>query len=125
MSFTITDNTASTQRFASDNSTHIELGHGTPSGELTVNGKSVLTGAVLSQKVAASQSMVRAVGSVALGALGTTTTISVATAAGFGTINGVPSGDPVPATVIGYNSARTQFTVLSVGAVPSANYGNF
>ncbi len=61
--FTMTDTTAGTQRFAADNSQHIEIGRGTPSAELSVNGKAILTGRVLAQSVAAPSSMARIVGS--------------------------------------------------------------
>lgn len=119
MPFTISDNTAGVQRFAVDNSQHTELGDATPSVELSVNGNSILNGALLAQKVAAPASMPRTLGVNSISA-GTVVTISLPTSAGFASISG-------PGTVVRFNSAMNQITVLGNGYTSdtSVSYGSF
>jgi hypothetical protein len=120
MPFKLSDSTSGTQRFAVDNSQHTELGSATPSSELSVNGHSILNGAVLAATVAAPVSMARTTGGLSLAA-GATATINVpATTSAFSSING-------PGNVVSYNSAKTQMTVactLSTGT-GTLTYGNF
>jgi hypothetical protein len=118
MSFVMTDTTTSTQRFAVDNSHNTELGSATPASEMSVNGKAILSGAVLAQSVVASSAMPRITGMVNLSA-GITSTVSVGATAGFASIDG-------PGTVVSYNTGRTQFTIVGTDTTASnMNYGSF
>jgi hypothetical protein len=118
MSFVMTDATTGTQRFAVNNSQQTELGSATPSAELSVNGRSILSGSVLAQGVVAPAAMPRITGSVTL-SLGNTATVSLGSGAGFASING-------PGSVVKYSSDRTQVTIVGTASSSSSmNYGGF
>jgi hypothetical protein len=121
MSFAITDSTAGVQRFAVNNSGNTELGSGTPSGPLSINGHPVLSGAVLAQMTAAPASMPRITGSASVANGGVVVVNVSATTSGLATVDG-------PGVVVGYNSGRTQVTLActnTTSGTSSLNYGSF
>ncbi len=87
MSITWTDVTAGTQRLAADNSANVNLGVGTPSAQLSVNGNAVMGSSGLAENTVDSVSLTRYVGSVLVPASGTAT-ISGPTFAGLGVVDG-------------------------------------
>jgi hypothetical protein len=118
MSFVMTDTTTGVQLLAVSNSQQTELGSATPSAELSVNGRSILNGAVLAQGVVAPAAMPRITGSVTL-SQGNTATVTLGAGSGFASING-------PGSVVKYSADRTQATIVgTASSASSMTYGGF
>jgi hypothetical protein len=104
--FKINDNTAASQRIGIDNSIHVELGSATPSSELSVNGHPVLVSNTLAARTVLPSVMPRTTGSVSLSGPGASTTVSLATSAGFASASG-------NSIVVNFNSSLNQITAMA------------
>ena len=119
MPFNLADSTVNTQRIAIDNSANVELGTATPVSSLSVSGRPILNGTVLSQKIAAPSAMARVTGAVVVGTNSSTVTVSCPTVFG---LTGVDGGGGV----VGFNSARNTFDLYTYEPSGSTlNYGVF
>jgi hypothetical protein len=89
MPFQLTDSSVNVQRLQFDNSGSTEIGSGTPSGALSVNGKAVLDRQNVApvQQSARPDSMPRVSGAVNISA-GVPVTVGCPQSAGFGSVNG-------------------------------------
>lgn len=86
MAFALTDVTSNAQRLAADNATNVELGSGTPSAPLSVQGVPIIQSGVIANSTVTSGAVQRVTGSLILSA-GTQGTVVMSGLAGFGSID--------------------------------------
>ncbi len=87
MSLTFTDATANTKRMSFSNSNYAEMGSGTPSAPLSVNGVAFFNGSTLTQNRVPTNSIVRLTGSIAGANVASSYTVSTSGAINFGSVS--------------------------------------
>jgi hypothetical protein len=118
MPFTISDLTVSSQRLVADNSSNWNIGAGTPTSSLSVQGNPVVVGSALAPNTVTSDAVTRYVGSISIPANGTAT-VSGAGFAGIGSVSngGILYAFSVPSSFSIANPSTTTAQTFSYAVI--------